>query len=433
MGFFKKLIGKREKVVVIALDGVPYSMCRKLYMKGIFQHLGGDGYVPLSSVYPTISSVAWSTFMTGKNPGKHNIFGFVDRLPGSDELHIPDSSHLKEKTLWKYLSEHKKRCFVMNVPMTYPPENVEGKLVSGFLCGDLMKGTYPRKFAGELKRMGYRIDADSSLAAESMDGFLQDIHRTFEARKRALFKYLKEDWDFFMVQFMETDRINHFLIGDWAEDGEYADEFVEFYSKVDSMVGELISSVDEDTHVILMSDHGFTPIIKEVQLNSWLKKKGFLEDVDGYDSIGAGTKAFSLLPGRVYVNLEGREHGGGVRDRESVINKLMDELKGLKDPETGRDVVQSVFRREEIYYGMYAKKAADIIVHPSRGYDLKASFKSEQIFGCSARTGMHTYKDAFLYSSAEIELVDPNIIDLFPTILKLLGVDVPDVDGSSLL
>lgn len=436
MEFLKRFFGKFEKVIVLALDGVPYSMCKELYDKGIFRHLGGPGFSAMTSVYPTISSVAWSSFMTGKNPGKHNIFGFIDRIPGRDSLYIPDGSYMKEPTLWEHLSQHNKKCFVMNVPLTYPPKPINGKLVSGFLCGDLRKGTYPEDFHQELAKIGYKIDADSSLAAESMDRFMKDLNETFEARKRALNKYIRDDYDFLMVQFMETDRINHFMIGDRTKEGEYTKQFIEFYKKVDTLVGEIMNIVDENTHLIIMSDHGFTPIKKEVQLNAWLKKHGYLEDVEGYEHISEKTKAFSFLPGRIYINLKGREINGGVTrsEKDALLTDMMEQLSELKDPETGDKVIKYILRREDVYNGVRSGNAADIIVHPNRGYDLKGSFKSVEIFSNSPRTGMHTYSDAFLYSSDTIDQSEPNIMDLFPTILDILKVEHPtDLDGKSLL
>ncbi len=436
MGFLKRLFGKSEKVVVLALDGVPHSMCKSLYRKGEFKYLGGKDFERMTSVYPTISSVAWATFMTGKNPGKHGIYGFLDRIPGNSNLTTPDGSFLKEPTLWRHLSDIGKRCFVMNVPMTYPPSEINGKLVSGFLCGDIRKGTYPPEFADTLAGMGYQIDADSTLALETMQRFLEDLHVTFDARERALFKFIDERWDFFMVQFMGTDRINHFLMGDWVEGGDHAQEFIDYYRKVDSMVGRVMEHVGDDGKLLIMSDHGFAPLKKEVQLNTWLKETGYLGDVNGYSGLGKEDKAFTLIPGRIYINLEDREFNGGVSvsKYDEVLDDISREIKGLVDPDTGEKVIQKVFRRDEIYYGDIAEDAADLIVHPTRGYDLKGSFKNTEIFEKGPRSGVHTYKDAFVYSNAGVKFRNPNILDIFPTILDLLEVDKPDgLDGKSMV
>jgi len=436
MGFLDRLLGRDFKTVVLALDGLPYSFIRDMYKKGEFQHLGSARYQKMTSVYPTVSSVAWSSFMTGKNPGKHNVYGFTDRKLGDEDLHITDSTDLRSQTLWEYLCNKKKKVFIMNVPLTYPPKKVNGKIVSGFLCSDLTKGTYPKAFASELYKLGYKIDTDSSLAFESLDKFLKDLYETFEARRRAMFHYLRDEWDFMMFQFMETDRINHFMFGNHLDGDRYADKFLKFYKKIDDMVGELKESLEEKDKLIILSDHGFTKLEKEVQLNRWLMEEGYLEKVKDFSRIRQETKAYSLVPGRIYLNLKGRENNGGVTGSEyhSLREEICEKLWNLRDPMSGREIVDSVFKREEIYSGPYTKKAPDIIVHPKKGYDLKSKFGNVEFINKGLRNGMHTYDDAFVYSNMPIIGDNPNIMDLFPTILEMMKVKPPKgLDGKSLL
>ena len=109
----------------------------------------GD-FKQMNSVIPTISSVAWSSYMTGCNPAKHNIFGFVDLQPGTYDFTIPMASDMKAKTLWERLSEHGLRSIVINVPVTYPPKKIDGVLVSGFLCTDVKKVAQPPEYSAKL-------------------------------------------------------------------------------------------------------------------------------------------------------------------------------------------------------------------------------------------------------------------------------------------
>jgi len=436
MGFLDKLLGRDYKTVVIALDGVPYSFVKDMYEKGEFNHLGSPKYNKMSSVYPTISSVAWSSFMTGKNPGKHNIYGFVDRKSNSDNLQICDSSDLKSPTLWDYLSEKKKKVFVMNVPMTYPPRKVNGKLVSGFLCSDLLKGTYPKEFASELYKLGYKIDTDSSLALENLEKFLKDIDVTFEAKKKVMFHYLTDNYDFMMFHFMVTDRINHFMMGNYLDGDRYADKFISFYKKIDRMIGLVEKKLGEKDKLLVISDHGFTRLEQEIQLNKWLMQEGYLEEVKEFSNITRETKAFSLIPGRIYINLEGRERNGSVSKKEypKLRNELIEKLTNLRDPMSGREIVDRVFKREEIYSGPYRKNAPDLLVHPKNGYDLKSKFGKVDFISKGLRNGMHTYDDAFVYSSDQLSTDNANIIDLYPTILDMMKVKSPKgIDGHSLL
>src|SRR5512145_1177400 len=129
---------KSGRVFVVSIDGVPYDFMKAHIEKGHFPNfkkLAESGsFRRMNSVQPCISSVAWSSYMTGKNPAKHNIFGFVDKKPGSYDIFVPTSVNMKSDTIWEIMSRAGKRVFVMNVPVTYPPRQVNGIMVGCFLC-----------------------------------------------------------------------------------------------------------------------------------------------------------------------------------------------------------------------------------------------------------------------------------------------------------
>ncbi|MFQ5841663.1 MAG: alkaline phosphatase family protein, partial [Thermodesulfobacteriota bacterium] len=214
MGLLDRLRSKGRRVLVIGLDGVPFSLLKRLSAEGKLPNwaklLESGVFKRMNSIHPCVSSVAWATYMTGKNPGKHNIYGFVDRYPRSMDVFIPTSRDMDGKTLWEILSQAGKRVVVINVPVTYPPREVNGILISGFLCTNIDKIAYPKEKAGLLKEIGYRIDVDAWQARKSIDRFLEDLHLTLDKRIEAAFNFLGgEEWDFFQLHIMETDRINH--------------------------------------------------------------------------------------------------------------------------------------------------------------------------------------------------------------------------------
>ncbi|TKX52116.1 nucleotide pyrophosphatase, partial [Halorubrum sp. SP3] len=140
---------------------------------------------------------------------------------------------------------------------------------------------------------------------------------TLDARYDAFSHYLdQDDWDLFFGVFMSTDRVNHFLFGDYATDGEYKEEFLAFYRKLDGYIGEIRDSLDDDTTLIVASDHGFTRLEWEVNCNQFLADEGWLsyadDDHDALTDIDDETRAYSLIPGRFYLNVEGREPNGVV-------------------------------------------------------------------------------------------------------------------------
>jgi predicted AlkP superfamily phosphohydrolase/phosphomutase len=393
----------------------------------------------MKSVFPTISSVAWSTYMTGKNPGKHGIFGFVDRRPHSYEVFIPTSVNMTSKTLWEILSERGKRVVVINVPVTYPVRPVNGILVSGFLATSLEKATYPREISTDLERIGYRIDVDAAQARESLDKFLEDLRITLEKRVQAMSYFMdRQPWDFFHLHIMGTDRINHFL---WEhmeqEHPKYAGPFLNYYGQIDEILGMLRQKLDDDIIFILMSDHGFCAVKKEVNLAWYLQEKGWMNfaqntprDLQG---MGPSSRAYTLIPGRVYLNMKGREPRGGVEfsDYQRVREEVAESLQELRAPDTGEQVIGKVVRREEIYWGDHLPQAADLLAIPYNGFDLKADAKKENLVEKTALAGMHTYDDAFLFIRGQRSIrEDVEIMDLLPTILSMMDIPVPqDVDG----
>jgi len=121
MGLLTRLRFKGKRLLVIGLDGVPFSFLNGLLAQGKLPHwaelVESGSFKRMNSVHPCVSSVAWATYMTGKNPGKHRIYGFVDRFPESMDVFIPTSRDMTGNTLWEILSQAGKRVVVINVPL----------------------------------------------------------------------------------------------------------------------------------------------------------------------------------------------------------------------------------------------------------------------------------------------------------------------------
>lgn len=445
MGLFKKK--KKQKVFVLGLDGVPHSMVLSWTRQGKLPNLArifGEGDLRrMHSVVPTISSVAWASFMTGANPGKHNIYGFVDRELNPFQMIIPNASRIKVPTLWEVLSRAGKRVVVMNVPVTYPPREVNGILVAGFLSTDLSKATFPSEVAERLQKWEYVIDVDPWKGqAEDKTEFLQDLHRVMNRRIDVLLRLMEEEWDYFHCHIMETDRINHFL---WEPhvrgDARLGPAFEHFYQEMDKRIGEVVGRLDEGAQLIVLSDHGFCTLRKEVQVNAWLEREGFLKlrggEAKGLDAIHPESRAYSLLPGRIFINLKGREPMGSVNpgsEYEDLREAVMQSLLEMKDPETDEKILDSVKRREDLYWGPSTGNAADMVGLPRDGYDLKGKFGSSPFTEKGMLNGMHTFHDAFVYFRGRNLVKEvPVIVDLFPTILKIFGIKGGEPDGTSLI
>lgn len=455
MSLFKKLFGKQEqspKLVVIGLDGTPYTFVRRMLREGRMPNLAriveNTGFARMNSVYPTVSSVAWSSYMTGVNPARHGIYGFIDRKPGSYDIVLPNAQMMKAKTLWEMLSEAGKRVIVINVPVTYPPRPVNGILIGCFLSPNIDRAVYPPQKTELIKSLGYRIDTDAWLARESKDKLFADVQDCLARRGKTLLHLMdNEAWDFFQCHIMETDRLYHFAWEQYeTDDPTYAPPFYETIQQIDDLLGEVLRRVEKTgAELMVLSDHGFCTLKYEVYVNAWLAQKGWLTLPDPrperiqLNHVGPASQVYSLDPGRVFVNLQGREPNGSVPQAEyetwrtQIAQAAMLELV---DPQTGEPMLEKVLKREEIYHGPELDRAADLIFVPCNGYDLKGAFGKDTLtFKGDALVGMHTYDDAMIaIRGRPIARKEFSIVDVTATVLQLMRVEPPEgLDSQTIL
>lgn len=316
----------------------------------------------------------------------------------------------------------------------------------------------------------------------------------------------REAWDFTMVVLNGTDTICHALwkfmderhpLHDPTRAARYGNAIRDYYQTVDGYLAQIVETLPDDTTLVIMSDHGFGPFHKFIHVNNWLLQEGFMALQPGaltqlkaalfrrgfspmnvYDTLmrfglgalkrevvrgqGQGllktfflsfsdvdwsrTQAYSLgNVGQIRINLAGREPQGIVQpgaEYEQVRNRIIDRLATLRDPQTGEAVVETVYRREEIYSGEHVDAAADIIFIPRRleyfGFG-EYEFGSHAIIESMKRgiSGTHRMNGIFLAYGAAIrpgaQTDDASLVDLAPTILHLMGEAIPaHMDGRAL-
>jgi predicted AlkP superfamily phosphohydrolase/phosphomutase len=380
-------------------------------------HQGASG--PLRSTIHPLSPQAWSTFITGKNAGKHGLYDFLVKKPGSYQFALTHGGHRQGLSLWRLLSEAGKKVIVVNVPFTYPPEPVNGIMISGF---DAPRSdaslSYPPDLCREITAAvgGYYLHEMYPVGrrkAEYEEVLRNEIENRVKVTKHLIRNH---DWDFLAVVVNATDLVQHLF---WAEMEDpaspYRDIVRHVYQAVDAAVGEFWSMLGDDVTLLIVSDHGAGPIRKSIYLNEWLHRQGWLafhpqesspgrqaatrlvdrgrvlmkrslprplkdwlkqhlsrfrNQVESWlqtsDIDWAHTQAFAGGNfGNIYINLRGREPEGIVApgaEYEELVNRIVAALKQLRDPETGELLVQDVHRREALYQGPYLEIAPDLVV-----------------------------------------------------------------------
>ncbi len=408
------------RIIIVGLDGVPFGLLKELSDKGVMPHtkeiISSGIFRRMQSSVPEVSSVAWSSIITGKNPGEHGIFGFTDLSSNSYQLRFPNFNDLQSEPFWNIING---KSVIVNVPSTYPVKNMNGVHISGFVSIELSKSVFPKSLIPTLKEFDYRLDVDSSLAHQSMDLFLSDLEKTLRASIQT-YRYLWKsvDWKVFMFVFTGTDRLMHFLWNVYEEENhKHHGPFLEHFRAIDEVIGEMRKGLGEENLFVMLSDHGFERLDYDVYINSILRQEGFL-DFDKKKEIelihiNSSTKAFALDPARIYINVRGKYPNGSVdeQDKEGLLRDLETLFSTL---EVGnRRAIKNVYRKEEIYSGPFIERAPDLVLVGDKGFNLKGNVKAEKTIGKEIFTGKHTQEDAFLLIKGRVE---ENILSDNPTV-----------------
>lgn len=251
----------------------------------------------LNSTIPPFSCPAWNCFMTGKNPGKIGIFDFQVGLGQFDVSSYPAIVNLTYQdslSFWDIISDVGLKVGIINVPLTYPPTELNGFMVSGFLTPpDATDYTYPEELRDEIYKFipNYEPTEFVEMTAPELmrrreEGFLDANSLCIENTSRISDYLLRNKrWDVFVTVFTPLDRLQHYFWHhmdenhpkyDESQAQKYRNVIKDFYQKLDGIIGELEGKLDEETNIIIMSDHGFGPAYGYFHINNFLRESGFL-------------------------------------------------------------------------------------------------------------------------------------------------------------
>ncbi len=504
----------KSKVLIIGLDGADWKVMDPLIEEGRLPHIasliaqGSSGV--LRSTILQHSPIAWTSFSTGKNPGKHGIFYFDATLANSYTTQFLNSTFIRAKTIWEILSDYGKKVGVIDVPITYPPREVNGYMVSGIpIPSEESIFTFPAYLHTELIREFGEFPFEDSITIPFYRGdilsALKELYRFTDHRHRvAQYLMKKMDWDFFMVVFRGTDLLQHaswrYGMEDYSsahpkETEKFSEIMSQFYEKIDDIIGEIVNAAG-DAHIFVMSDHGFGPLKKNFFVNRWLVKEGFMKLKPFISlrrrtvykrslTIGALMERFVLqnehIPRRlanwkimipmvrsrpyhdlvdwsktlayatwrggdeiIKVNLKGREPLGCVetgKEYEEVRDRIIERLYALRDQDTGQQVIQKVYKKEEIYSGPFVKDAPDLLYETGDwSYHPLADLMGEEIVMTSEKAfpALHHPEGILIMNGKHIKkgnkIQVACILDIAPTMFYLMGLPIPDdFDGNVLL
>ena len=456
-----------SKVFVIGLDcGDPLLVFDRWreHLPNLSRLMEGGTYGELTSSIPAITVPAWSSMLSSKDPGQLGFYGFRNRADYSYErMSIASSRQVKEDRVWDILSRAGKRVIVAGVPQTFPVRPVNGYLISSFLTPSTQSQfTYPDTLKEEIYQVvggEYMVDV-RQFRTENKDYLLDQIYELADQHHKVIMHLMSsKPWDFFMHVDMGVDRIHH---GFWQYFDERHPKYVagnkyehavrDYYIHLDRQIGERLALLDEDTAVLVVSDHGGKPMMGGICFNEWLKQEGYLVldyqpegivplekcEVDWSRTRAWGSGGYYA---RLFLNVKGREPDGIIDpvDYERVRDELAERIAGITDPD-GNNIGSVAYKPEEIYEEVN-NIAPDLIVYfgnlswrsvGSLGLDRIHTFENDTgpDDANHAQEGMYIcYQPS---SQGRGQGPRRHLMDVAPTILDLEGLPVPgDMRGAS--
>jgi predicted AlkP superfamily phosphohydrolase/phosphomutase len=388
------------------------------------------------------------------NPGKHGIFDFQKEDAKGGPPIMEQATNRRALPVWMLLSDAGYRVGILNVPMTFPPDPVRGKMISGFPfpSGDVVV-TYPPELSEELP--DYPLDVlGLSLFEHTQDEMLREFHTGLQARADVAESWLVSgDFDFLWFVFTAPDKVQHFFWKDMdpnhprhdpAAPAGYGDAILDVWKAQDAILGRLFAAMPENTRVIMMSDHGFEAVYWQINLQNWLVETELVDWLADH-----ATPPMMVTNGVLHYSVEGQLTGGS--DRAGFLDVFSRLCRDFRDPTSGAPAFESVFTREDLYEGRMLSKAPDIVFHEAPFYYSVTGFPDstgvpfvQAIYSTSfsayhrpegivamAGPGLRPASSGDLRSRLEGGGdLDAHIMDIAPTVLALFGETVPDLmDG----
>ena len=267
----------KKKIIVIGIDGGTWTILNQLIERGkapFFSHLCKNGiYGVLRSITPPVTAPAWTSFLTGQNPGKHGLYDFQRIDFATNNRNLTFSTDCKSANIMDYLDDEEKRSLFINVPLTYPPRPINGVLIAGFPVPLESDFVYPPEMQKEIKKLNYIIDWTEIYKSKKSLSKVSMIKMADKSQIDVFASMLKQDeWDLAMIVISGTDHIAHL---EWQKGNIKGVK--NYYAYIDSVLSRLHQEgLFDDATIVVMSDHGFGGASYSFFMNTWLNKEGYL-------------------------------------------------------------------------------------------------------------------------------------------------------------
>ena len=451
---------RKLRLLVVGIDGASYTLVKNLMSKGLLHNLqavasrGISGV--LQSTFPPHTAPGWASMFTGVDPGEHGIFQFWRTQPGDYSAQTVNASEYGREPIWQTLARHGVRVGVYNVPMTHPPQALDGGYMISWPLSPTLRYTEPPELLSELAAAGLHHHSDLVTMYRGQQDYLEQAAKFIDGRTQTcLYLQKTRPVEALFAVFTEIDRISHHY---WGDEETPAQEVISAYENMDRALGELLNITDENTLIIIASDHGFGLCRKDLNVHTLLAEAGLLhtdfkevasDHIQGptfddatatswfdspvlYRRVIDWSRTLAYMPTPscfgLNLNLKGRDKHGIVEEgqqRLDVERRLKDAFAALCDSDG--EPFFTIASREDVYSGKLIHKAPDYLLLPKRWDVMPTPALNSELWSKPAQIGVHRPDGILLSQGPGLPAAMPvlaRIEDVTPFILTHLGLPV---------
>lgn len=479
------------RTVLFGVDGLTFRVMHPLIERGDlpnFRKLGEKGCEAiLESKYPPVTPAAWTSLSTGMRPAAHGVYDFWEYE--EEQSGMARKAHVQTRrkgarAIWNILSDYGKQVLVINVPVTYPPDTVNGIMISGYLTPTSeVDFTYPLNFKEELYRAvpDYMIDLEhedmfSMKLTGKPDALIDATLRMTERRIQLTLYLMKEKlWDFCYVAFVGADRLQHAL---WDDIIALDTRATEYFRLLDHGLGLILEQLGPDDSLFVVSDHGFQGAARFFDINEYLYNKGLLKlssssqrnrasrstklkyTLKQLGLLSLARKAKKMLKRTgvlqdhvvdvyqpILTDIDWEQTGayvpsmsgfpGGYADiflghdlDETILADLCVDLRRQHDPRTGRPLIDAIYTGEVFGKGPYAPREPHLLLLPTDGITFRMNLGNKRLWDEANTTRGTHQKDGVFYAygggiKQGFKAPNAELYDIVPTVLHSMGLPLP--------
>lgn len=450
----------KRRVLILGLDCAEPSLVfdtGRAKLTNLQSLISRGAFGRIESTTPPITVPAWMSALTSKDPGQLGVYGFRNRADYSyEKMFTANSRAFTEPAVWDYLGRAGKQSYLIGIPPSFPPKQVNGGMIGCFLSPNAQsKFTYPENLREEILRVApnYLVDVPN-FRTDDKHALLQKIYEMTDDHFKVIRHFVKEKpWDFLMSVEIGVDRLHH---GFWKyhdathpkhePNNPFANAIHDYYVWLDQQIGSVLELLDDDTIVMVVSDHGAQKMDGGIAINEWLVNEGYLvleEKPQGIVPIEKvrvnwnQTRAWGSggYYSRVFLNVQGREPNGIIppAEYERVRDELSARIAAIPD-DKGKPLATRAYKPQDIYRATKNIPPDLIVIFGDLYWRAVGSLGLNALYTFENDTGPddanHSQMGMFIYHDPRRdlggrELQGLQLYDLAPTVLREFGMDVP--------